>query len=54
MIKSRLQMLTANFPSNFVNVADDARLDISARYFWSKHQIAFSDVRVSDPKAKGY
>ena len=36
------------------NTSDDARLDISARGFWAKYQMAFFDVRVLDPNAKRY
>ena len=33
---------------------DEARLDISARGFWMKYQMALFDVRVFDPNAKRY
>ena len=33
---------------------DEARLDISARGFWTKYQMAFFDVRVFDLNAKRY
>lgn len=36
------QMLTGeNFNSNSANAAEDARLDTSAKCFWTKHQMAF-------------
>ena len=40
--------------SRSTNVKDETRLDISARGFWTKHQMAFFDVRVFDPNAKRY
>ena len=50
-----LQILTGEtFNSRTTNVRDEARLDISARDFWTKHQVAFFDVRVFDPSATRY
>ena len=52
---SPLQILTGEtFSSRTTNVRDEARLDISARDFWTKHQEAVFDVRVFDPNAKRY
>ena len=36
------------------NVSDEARLDIAARGFWQKYEMAFFDVRVFNPFAKSY
>ena len=35
-----------------LNVSDEARLDIAARGFWQKYEMAFFDVRVFNPFAK--
>ena len=37
-----------------MNMRDETRLDISARGFWTKYQMALFDVRVFDPNAKRY
>ena len=34
------------------NIADDARLDIAARGFWERCEMAFFDIRVFNPYAK--
>ena len=34
------------------NIADDALLDIAARAFWKRCEIAFFDIRVFNPYAK--
>ena len=34
------------------NVSDEARLDVSARGFWSRGQRAFFDVKVFNPNAQ--
>ena len=48
-----LQSLTGEtFKQRTANTSDDVRLDIRARGFWTKHQIAFFDVRIFDPNAK--
>ena len=39
------------FPSGS-NIADDARLDIAARGFWERCEMAFFDIRVFNPYAK--
>ena len=50
-----LQILTGKtFDSRSTNVRDYARLDISARGFWTKYQMAVFDVRGFDPNAKRY
>ena len=36
------------------NTTEDARVDISARSFWVRGQVAFSDVRVFNPLASCY
>ena len=36
------------------NSSNEARLDVSARGFWLRHQRAFFDVRVIDPNARRY
>ena len=54
-IEPVLQSLTGEtFDQRTVNASDDARLDISARGFWTKYQMAFFEVRVFDPYAKRY
>ncbi len=40
-----------NLPSGS-NIADDARLDVAARGFWERCEMAFFDVRVFKPYAK--
>ena len=34
------------------NIADDARLDVAARWFWVRCEMEFFDVRVFNPYAK--
>ena len=52
-IETVLQSLTGKtFEQRTANTSDDAQLDISARGFWTKHQMAFFDVRIFDPNAK--
>ena len=54
-VEPPLQTLTGEmFDSRSTDVRDEARLDISARGFWTKYQIAFFDVRFFDPNAKRY
>ena len=54
-IESPLQTLIGEtFDSRSTNVKDAARLDISARGFWTKYHMAFFDVRVFGPNAKRY
>ena len=54
-IEPSLQSLTGEaFANRSANTSAEARLDISARGFWTKHQMAFFNVRVFDPNAKRY
>ena len=54
-IEPVLQSLTGEtFDQRTANTSDDARLDISARRFWTKYQMVFFDVMVFDPNAKRY
>ena len=47
-----LQPLTGEVLTPSSNKEDEARLDISARGFWTKGEMAFFDVRVFNPFAK--
>ena len=52
-IEPVLQSLTGKtFEQRTANTSDAARLDISARGFWTKYQMAFFDVKIFDPNAK--
>ena len=54
-IEPHLQPLSGEiFNFQTTNREDDARLDISARGFWNKNEMAFFDVRVFNPFAKSY
>ena len=54
-IEPRLQKLTGeSLNERVANTTDEARLDISARGFWTTGQLAFLDVRVFNPIAKRY
>ena len=54
-IEPVLQSLTdKTFEQRTANTSDAARLDISARGFWTKYQMAFFDVKIFDPNAKKY
>ena len=54
-IEPVLQSLTGEtFEQRTANTSDNAPLDISARGFWTKYQMAFFDVRIFDPNATGY
>ena len=54
-IEPRLQKLTGeSLNERVANTTDEARLDISARGFWTTGQLAFFDVRVFNPIAKRY
>ena len=54
-IETVLQSLTGEtFEQQTANTSDDAQLDISARGFWTKHQMAFFDVRIFDPSTQRY
>ena len=49
-----LQPLTGeNLPAN-ANTTEEARLDIRARSFWQRGQLAFFDVKVFNPYAKSH
>ena len=53
-IEPHLQQLTGeNLPENS-NKSNEARLDVSARGFWQRQQIAFFDVRIVNPFAKSH
>ena len=50
-----LQPLTGeSFAERTANISNEARVDISARDFWTRGQQAFFDVRVFNPFAKHY
>ena len=54
-IEPPLKTLTGEtFKYKTANVADDARLDVSARGFWLRGQRAFFDVKVFNPNARRY
>ena len=42
------------FTNNSANIADDARLDVSAMSFWAPQQRAFMDVRIFHPNSSSY
>ena len=42
------------FHHHTANITDDARVEISARSFWVRGEVAFSDVRVFNPLASCY
>ena len=49
-----LQPLTGETLSPGSNIEDEARLDIAARGFWQRGEMAFFDVRVFNPFAKSH
>lgn len=53
-IEPPLQELSGEDLSGNANVDNEARLDIKARGFWNKDEMAFFDVRVFNPFAKSY
>ena len=54
-IEPRLQKLTGeSLNERVANTTDEARLDISARGFWTTGQLAFLDVRLFNPISKRY
>ena len=54
-VEPLLETLTGEtFHHRSANRQPDARLDVSARGFWSKGQRAFFDIRVIDPNARRY
>ena len=51
----RMWKLTGEtFEQRIANTSDNARLNTSARGFWTKYQMAFFDVRIFDPSSKRY
>ena len=54
-VEPQLQPLSGEmFNEKIRNKSDQARVDVSARGFWLKGQVAFFDVRVFDTTAKRY
>jgi len=53
-IEPPLQPLTGETLPTSANKTDEARLDVSARSFWQRGQIAFFDVRITNPFAKSH
>ena len=53
-IPSLQPVTTETFSLASANTADDARLDIKTRGFWSRSQDAYFDVRVFYPNASSY
>ena len=53
-IEPPLQPLSGESLSTGVNVEEEARLDIKARGFWNRDEMAFFDVRIFNPFAKSY
>ena len=53
-IEPQLQPLTGETIPNSSNKTDEARLDVSARSFWQRGQLAFFDVRITNPFAKSH
>ena len=54
-IEPPLEQLTGETMSlRLANTSDEARLDISARGYWTPHQRAFFDIRVFNPLAPRY
>ncbi|XP_076051403.1 uncharacterized protein LOC143031456 [Oratosquilla oratoria] len=43
-----------NFRYSTSNTSDEARVDVSARVFWTRGQLAFFDIRIFDPMAPCY
>ena len=53
-IEPVLQDISGKHLNRGSNKAQDARLDIHARGFWERHQLAFLNVRVCQPNAVSY
>ena len=53
-VEPPLQPLTGERLHNQANQENDSRLDIAARGFWQKHEMAFFDIRVFNPFAKSH
>eukprot|EP00794_Sanderia_malayensis_P014696 gene14696-biopygen11793 len=53
-VEPHLQPITGESLPSSANVSLEARLDVSARGFWQRGQLAFFDVRVINPFAKSH
>jgi hypothetical protein len=53
-VEPQLETITGEVLPCSANLADEARLDVSARGFWQRGQRAFFDVRVFNPFAKSH
>ena len=53
-IEPNLQPLSGEALPNGANCEDDARLDVAARGFWQRCEMAFFDIRVFNPFAKSH
>ena len=53
-IEPQLQPFTGESLQRHANTDSEARLDVAARGFWQKHEMAFFDIRVFNPFAKSY
>ena len=53
-IEPNLQPLSGETLPNGANCEDDARLDVAARGFWQRCEMAFFDIRVFNPFAKSH
>ena len=51
-VEPALQPLTGERLQSQANTEDEARLDVSARGFWQRGEMAFFDVRIFNPFAK--
>ena len=53
-VELQLQQLTGEYLQHSTTAGNEVRLDISICGFWKAGQIAFLDVRVSNPNVKWY
>ena len=53
-VEPALQPLTGEALSSTASIENDARVDVAARGFWQRAEMAFFDVRVFNPLAKSY
>ena len=53
-IEPSLQPLTGEILNRGANRENDARLDVAARGFWQRCEMAFFDIRVFNPFAKSH
>ena len=53
-IEPSLQPLSGEILNNGANCENDARLDVAARGFWQRCEMAFFDIRVFNPFAKSH